>query len=691
MSKTFSPKLFLLFIPILIGLIYSQSTDYNYLINYDDDVLIFNNQYVLNLNMESLVGMFTNFIEGLYHPITTLSWALDWKIGGGDPFVFHLTNILFHIMNSFLVYFFVRKINSNTFLPIIAALLFAVHPMSVENVAWLSSRKDLCYAFFFLLGLIVYAKRNHQESSILNYGLSLVFFLLALFSKSAAVTFPIVLLIIDYYQDRKLSFKTIIEKVPFFALSILFGIINIKAQQSIDFIQSMQEYSIFERISMVSYSILFYPLKSLLPLEQSAKYFYPLHGQLEWIYFAAPFALMAVVAAIFFLGRKNKLLIFSSLFYLVNILLIVKIIPTGNDIVNERYAYIANIGLFLLIGQFIVTLSTKINAKKVGPMIGGISFILLSFYSMKAYNRVEVWESSEKLWTDVIFNYPKEAIPYNERGQALYLNNNYDAAFLDLNKALEINPSLDLAYTNRGNIYLNRNEAQKALEDYNKALEFKGADALILANRGMANANLGNIEAALSDFDESLKLDSLNAEAYNGRAIAKAQTENYEGAIVDFSKSLKIKPNQHSVYKNRALAHFYLKEYEKGIADMDRTQELEPMEDRKYVIYKGRQLTNIGAFDYALKHFDDAIKANPKNAEALYYRADAKLGLKDTQGAIEDYLKVIEIVPQNASAHNNLANVYWSIGDKEKACLSWQTATGLGSKAAANALESKCD
>lgn len=683
MKKSNHPSFLLLLLPFLIGFIYWDTIGYNFLINYDDDVLIFKSLYVTNFSWSLLPQLFTSFIEGLYHPLTTLTWAADWSLGGGDATIFHVTNLLFHLLNSLLVFQFIKHIGKHTEVAMICALLFAVSPVAVENVAWLSSRKDLVYAFFYLSGLVFYTAIN--LNNFLKYALTTLAFILALLSKSAAVTFPIALILIDFYQGKSLTLKTQWSKIPLILLSVFFGIVNIKAQQSIDFIQDMAEYSILERICMVSYSILFYPIKSLLPFELSAKYFYPISGEFSLIYYLAPFVLIAVTVGIIKYGRKHRLTLFAAAFYILHIALIIKIIPTGNDLINERYAYLANIALFFLLSHSFVATEKVRNS----VFYSGISLVIIS-YSIISKSRAEVWENSQTLWTDVIKHYPDRGIPYNERGQAYFLDNNFDAAFIDVNKAIELNQTLDLAYTNRGNIYLKRDQATEAIVDFTKALELKGDDPLILSNRGTAYMTVDSLDLALLDFTKSLELDSSMAETFNSRAILKAKIRDYTGAINDFTKALELNPNYIGAYKNRSLAYFYIGQNEKGIADMDAYQQKDPMDERKYIIYKGRQLTNLGANKEALAHFDEAIKANPQNAEAIYYRAEIKIALGDLEGAVKDYQKVIDQIPSNSSAHNNLANVYYTLNQKDKACVSWQTAAGLGSKAAAASMESKC-
>lgn len=690
-QKRFSPFLLVL-LPALILAIYYQSIHFDFLSNYDDDVLIFNNIYVKNLSWDGIKAMFSNYIEGLYHPLTTLSWAVDWEIANGDSTFFHWTNIIFHTFNSFLVFIFIRKLTKNKNMAFITAILFAISPMSVENVAWLSSRKDLCYAFFFLFSLIFYiSKNNNSQNKNLNYSLSLVFFALALFSKAAAVVLPLVLMLIDYYQNKKWTFQIIVEKVPYFALSILFGILNIKAQQSIDFIKSMESYSIVERISMISYSILFYPIKSLIPLSQSAKYFYPTSGSLDGIYYLAPILIIAFIVLIIKYYKRHHLFIFIVVFYLINILLIVKIIPTGNDLVNERYAYIANISLFLAVAMLFNYLYTKKKSANYQLLISLFFIILVSFYSIKAHQRVGIWEDSISLWTDVIEKNPQTALAYNERGQAFFNQKKMDEAFDDLNKALQLNPNLRLAYINRASIYMSRNEFEKALSDYNQAEKIESGDYLLYSNRGNAYSNLANDSLALKDYNKSIALNSEFDETYNNKAILLAKNQQLEDAIINFSKAIEINPYYESAYLNRSRAYILLKDYKNALADLDKIQQLNPVDEKQYLIYKGRFLKEAGALDLALNHFNSILSNDPNFLEAIYYRADVYTAKKDFEKAVNDYQIVIEKMPKNSAALNNIANVYYLMKEKEMACNSWSKAANLGSKAAAAAMKDKCN
>ena len=192
--------------------------------NWDDEVYVINNENIREFSWEKIKYWFGAYHHGNYHPLTMVSYMWEYSISELNPSIYHINNYILHLLNTALVFFFIYKLTDKKEVAIIVATLFGVHPMHVESVAWISERKDLLYSVFYLSTLIVYLGYKHSPDWK-KYLLLLVLFVASLLSKSAAVVLPIVLLLIDYYQQRKLTIKLIIEKIPLFALSIVFGVL----------------------------------------------------------------------------------------------------------------------------------------------------------------------------------------------------------------------------------------------------------------------------------------------------------------------------------------------------------------------------------------------------------------------------------------------------------------------------------
>ena len=209
--------LLLFLILILTAILYAACLK-NGFVNWDDGKNVFENPDIKSLGWQNIKKIFSTFYLGMYQPITTISFALDYKIAGLDPQQFHLTNLLFHLLNVWLVFMFILLLTKNNVIAVVTALFFAVHPLHAESVCWVSERKDVLYAFFYLLSIITWINYLKSGRKITFFFLSMFFFLLSLCSKSAAVTLPVLMILIDYYMGIKINFKSHLNKIPFFLL-----------------------------------------------------------------------------------------------------------------------------------------------------------------------------------------------------------------------------------------------------------------------------------------------------------------------------------------------------------------------------------------------------------------------------------------------------------------------------------------
>ncbi|MBI4648195.1 MAG: hypothetical protein HY738_16830 [Bacteroidia bacterium] len=294
----------------------------NNITNWDDDRYISKNPYITSLSFFNVKEIFSNFYFCNYHPLTMLSLALDYSIGGTSPFVFHFTNVLLHIINSLLVFWLVLLVLNDLKTAFFCGLLFGVHTLHVESVAWIAERKDVLYSLFYLLSFISYIKYikltrkdalpkisacaiavTPNEVSLrvrVNYYLlSLVLFIMSVLSKGMAVTLPLVLIATDYFYNRKLLSKKIIaEKIPFLIISLIFGIIAILAQKTETAISGLESYRLDESIVFACYALFQYVLKLLLPAGLSS--FYPYPSEISWFFWFYPLIIMLIIAIIVF-------------------------------------------------------------------------------------------------------------------------------------------------------------------------------------------------------------------------------------------------------------------------------------------------------------------------------------------------------------------------------------------------------
>ena len=310
---------------------------------WDDPAYVLENQHLIINSWSDFFHQFNLVIvQGNYHPITILSLALDYSIDGFNPTVFHTTNLIFHLLNVLLTYIFVFLLFRVRWIALFVAFLFSIHPMHVESFAWVAERKDVLYVFFFLLGLISYLFYQ-QKKTKLNFLLCLLLYILSLLSKGMAVVFPVILLLLDYVQKRKFNRYVLIEKVPFFALSLIFGIIAIWAQDGSGAVTSNADAPFIQTFLVPLYGLSTYVTKLFLPLNLSALHPYPplSDGVVSMVFLVSILPLVVVVGLVYVFFRKNRKVLFGLLFFLATIFPVLQFFSVGSAIIAERYTYLS--------------------------------------------------------------------------------------------------------------------------------------------------------------------------------------------------------------------------------------------------------------------------------------------------------------------------------------------------------------
>ena len=525
------------------ALVYAKVIDFTFLTTWDDFDYITDNPDIQTLNFVNLGKLFSGFYAGNYQPLTMFIYALEYYIGNGSPAIFHALNIVIHLVNSYLVFVLIRKLApQNSTVALITAAFFAIHPMHIESVAWISELKDVLYAFFFLLGLIFYANYlKIKENKILIY--TFIFFGLSCMSKSAAVVFPLVVLLFDYYLGRKFTWRVLFEKLPFFIISIVFGVVAMYSQKG-----SIRELApamtFFEHISVISFSFCAYIYKTFIPLGLSAFYLYPSEiGQttLPVIYYLSIPFLFGLLILVWVFRRRNKNLSFGFLFFLINIILVLQFIPVGGAAMADRYHYIPSISLFFVAAKGISNLLATNN--QYNKWIVGVIIILFFTFALLSNSRTKVWINDQTLFTDVIEKYPDCYVAYGIRGLCKNVAGDYQGAISDESNAIELNPHYLKAYNLRASVKYAISDFKGALVDYEYVLKNGPKDIDGYSNCGALKSALNDYKGALADFDKAISLNPRLSDSYFKRAIVFYNMENYLAALKDLNKAIELKPD----------------------------------------------------------------------------------------------------------------------------------------------------
>lgn len=612
--------------------------------NWDDDRYITDNPVIKHLSVGDL-GKYSDTFVGNFQPLTILSYAVDYSLVGMNPFWYHLENILLHLLNTLLVFFLVRSISKNNlFVSLFTMLLFGIHPMHIESVAWVAERKDVLYTFFFLSGLLLYYRYLGQQK-LVYLGAAGVAFVLSCLAKSAAVVFPVVLLLIDYYENRKISRQSLLEKVPFFLVSLWIGWIALQTQASSNALGSFQLYSLFEKIRFASYGFMNYLVKFLVPFNLSSFHPYPPKDNLPVTFNLAVIAVLVVLGYFAVKGRKVKWLVFGAAFYFVSVALVLQFITVGNAVIAERYTYVSYIG----IGFIYATLAHKVlfesRNQNLKYLAGSLLAVQLLFFAVTTYSHTAVWKDSVSLWNNVIEKYPNESGAYSNRGHNYRMQNNLNMALADYNKAIELDNKNHLAISNRGKVWFEKGMLEKSLADYNRAIELHTTSPDYYSNRGAVYARLNDYSHSIADLNRAIEMDSKNSGYYSNRGATYAINKDYPHAIADYNKSLEIEPSNLDALLNLGLAYF-----------------------------------NMGQFRKTIEVFQRSLKIRPDNADILNDVGLAYYQLKELDQALQTYNRAIRLNGSKGLYYLNRSYVYKDKGDKPNALKDALMAQKLGSR-----------
>lgn len=611
---------------VLISLTVMLPTIENGWVNWDDESFVLNNPLVTELSLENCKEVFFRIDDnGGYTPLVLLSWSANYTIGGFDASGFHVANLLLHLINVCLVFTLIFFLTGRKDVSVITALLFGIHPTQLEPVAWITSRKDLLYAMFYLAGLLAYIKylsvKSHGPKRWLL--LCLALFVCSLLSKGMAVTFPLVLFLIDCFKTRTNYVKATIEKIPFVLLSVLFGVIASVGQKEVGAIDDLQNISLIQSFFVASYGLMVYIFKAIVPVHLSAYHPYPFmpNEPMQWFVYASLIPSLAVATVGLLSLKRNKKIAFGILFFLCCVALVLQFFPVGIAIVAERFTYVANIGLFYLIGLGIgLTVAKYPNEKKY---VFGVFSVYVIILASITFNRTGVWQDSETLWTDVIQKYPDDFLAYNNRAGYYASIGNNDLAILDYSSAIVNHKSSLQSFYDRGILYLKLGNLINALSDFDNVIYRENDNANGYLNRGLINMNLDRPENALKDFNQCIVLAPTNALAYFNRSIHFSRAGQNEKAIKDLSKALEFDPNNF-----------------------------------QFLLARAHVLMRSGNSQLAISEYEKCISIDPKNAQPHFEVGTFFLNTRQLDIAAQAFLKCVQLDANLPAAHTNLGIIY---------------------------------
>ena len=516
-------------------LVFWQVRNFDF-VNYDDDLYVYENQHIVSgLTFDNIKWALTSGQAVNWHPLTWLSLMLDCQLFGPGPAGFHLTNLFFHIVNTLLLFLVLKQMTNAIWQSAFVAALFALHPMHVESVAWITERKDVLSTLFWLLTMAAYL-RYVKRPGVLSYLLTLFVFALGLMSKPMLVTLPFVLLLLDYWPlERKISRRLLVsagrltaEKIPFFALSVISSVITFLVQRSSGVVVGINIISLNNRIANAFLSYAEYMVKLFRPQNLAA--FYPLNAAASFSFWrVAMCVLLLFVISIFViqLGRKQKYLPVGWFWFVGTLIPVIGIVQVGLQAYADRYTYIPYIGLFImlawglpqLLSKWTSTNSVESPQRKIA--LGLSMVIVLTTLGICAHRQTSYWKNSFTLFSHTI----------------------------------EVTQNNWLAHSNLGAAYAKLGRWQETIEACKKAIRIK-PNAVSLNNLGLAYSNLSRRTEAIEAFKQAIRIKPNYAEAHYNLGVTYGMLGRYQDAVEAYDKAVKIKPDLADAHYN--LGYVYL-------------------------------------------------------------------------------------------------------------------------------------
>jgi tetratricopeptide (TPR) repeat protein len=549
----------------------------NELLYWDDDVHLWNNAAVPKLDLSHLKQIFTQTINQTYVPLTILSFGVEHCFAGDKPFLYHLDNVLLHMAVTALVFILALSLGLAPAAAACATLFFAIHPLRVESVAWVSERKDVLYALFYLLSLIQYV-RYVRTAKARPYILALVCGLSSILAKPMALSLPLVLLAFDWFLERKFSRWTLLEKVPFFLYAVPLAWITYRLNAH----PPIQDVG--QALLVWVWSFSFYIWKTLWPVNLAPLYNLPLPIMLTNTPFALSAALFEAICAAVGFFIKNRWFVFGWVYYLVSIFFLLRFDnSTDSNLVADRFMYLPCLGLCLFLGKAALDGYQYLKARNLLLASLGrgslVAFFLVLGYLTNL--QCQVWENDLPLWERTIHVSPNDPLGYNNLAYYYYNKNELDLALAYYDKTIQLNPNYYIPHITRGTIHFKKGRDDLALEDFNIAAALRPDLALPYSNRGAVYVKQGR----------------------------------YDQALEDLNKAIRLKPDLSAAYNNRGHIYLIRQEWDKALADFDQSIALNPR-STVGLFNRAEVYVNIGRPDLALQDYLTILRLDPGNKEA---------------------------------------------------------------------------
>jgi tetratricopeptide (TPR) repeat protein len=637
------------FLALAVLAVFGQTAHFGF-VNFEDDIYVYENPHVTGgLSLEGMARAFTHAECSLYHPLTMISLMADDQLHGLAAGGFHLGNVLIHAASSILLFLILRQMTGALWRSAFVAAVFAIHPLRVESVAWVTERKDVLGTFFFMLTLGAYVRYVRKPGSPARYLMVAGLFALDLLCKPIAVTLPFLLLLLDYWPLNRfvpgtpnrpfgIPGRLILEKIPLLALAAAACVVTYyaagKAVVSVAFVPWPM------RVGNALVSCVVYLRQMVWPAGLSAFYPYPEKSPPLWELALAFLLLAGISGIVLTLGRKRPWLFAGWFWYLGMLVPVIGIVQVGAFAHADRNTYLSQIGLYVLLTWTVAGMSAGWRYRRLVQGAGAAA--ILAALMVCAHTQASYWRNSELLWEHALSCAP----------------DNYPAHY------------------NLGNYFVKQGRLEEAVGHFQKALEIQPASYDARYNLANALFSQGKLEDAINQYQKTLALAPDSAQVLNNLGNALAMKGEYEDAVAQYEKALKIQPGYAGAHYDLGQVLLKLGKLDEAIAHYRKSLEIEPG-NAEAQDGLGTALLRKGDLDGAMSCFEKAAPLSPNPAANWCKLGDRFLETEDWAVAIACYQRAVKINPRDPVACAGLGMACFKNGDARNAIDSWRHALAI--------------
>jgi protein O-mannosyl-transferase len=628
-------------------------------IGFDDPGYVSENPRVAGgLSLSAVRWAMTSGYFANWHPLTWISHMLDVQLFGMNAGAHHVTNLVFHVLNTVLLFGVFFRMTGALGRSAVVAALFAVHPMHVESVAWVAERKDVLSTFFWLLTMWAYYFYT-REPKLRRYALVLVCFALGLMSKPMLVTLPCVLLLVDVWplrravvgeSSRAAWLRLVYEKLPLFALAAASSVITYLVQRTAGAVESLTALPLSIRTANAILAYWSYIEKLAWPTRLALLYPYSKTLFVGTV-LAVLVALIVGTVAAARMARTRPYLLVGWLWFLGTLVPVIGIVQVGKQPMADRYTYVPSIGLFVIVAWGATELLQRVHAPRA--LSTALSLSTIAILAIVARQQVERWHSGVELWEHTIAVTGDNYLAENNLGWDLALEGKPAEAIPHYQESIRLSPGFVGGHTNLALALVAAGRNDEAIAEYEAALRLEPKHYLAHANLGFALSHQGRLDEAISHFTEAIRLKSDYVEAHNGLGLALARKGDVDGAIQHYTEALRFMPKFPEAHNNLGAALASQGKLDDAIGHFAEAVRLKPAFPDAHNNY-GVALSTQGKLDEAVAQFREAVRLDPNHAKAHY-----GLGLAlERQGhvveAAQEFTDVLRIRPTDEDARRAL-------------------------------------